>query len=161
MLDEPLASLDRDLSTRLAKELRTILTTLGMTALYVTHDQQEAFAVADTIAIMQSGSITARDEPRRLRENPVDESTARFLGLGNIYEVLGGSADGSAVETAFGLLPAPSGPLSLPQIVLRPEAVVLRPGCRCRHTPDGTARRARGARLAVGPQRGARWHIMD
>lgn len=128
MLDEPLASLDRGLSQRLAVELRTILSRLGMTALYVTHDQQEAFAVAASIAIMSGGRITALGTPQELREQPVEEQTARFLGLTNIYDVL--SASESAVETPWGRVRAPEPDQGEPaaRIVVRPEAVQLTPG---------------------------------
>ena len=84
MLDEPLGSLDRGLRERLADELRHILSTLEITAVYVTHDQFEAFTVADRIAILDAGRIVRLDTPRGIWDDPRTEFVARFLGLENI-----------------------------------------------------------------------------
>ncbi len=84
MLDEPLGSLDAALRERLVVELRDIIKQLGLTAVYVTHDQQEAFAVADRIAIMDGGQIAQVAAPRALYLSPRTAYVARFLGLNNI-----------------------------------------------------------------------------
>lgn len=84
MLDEPLGSLDRGLRERLADDLRVILSGLGVPALYVTHDQSEAFTVATTLAIMNSGRIVRTGTPREVWEHPRTEFVARFFGLENI-----------------------------------------------------------------------------
>jgi thiamine transport system ATP-binding protein len=80
MLDEPLGSLDRELRERLADELRTVLTGLGVTALFVTHDHDEAFAVADRVAIMRAGTIEQSGPATDVWQRPATEFAARFLG---------------------------------------------------------------------------------
>jgi ABC-type Fe3+/spermidine/putrescine transport system ATPase subunit len=85
MLDEPLGSLDAALRERLMVELRDIIKQVGLTAIYVTHDQQEAYAVADRIAIMHAGSIVQIDTPQNLYQRPRTVYAARFLGLQNIF----------------------------------------------------------------------------
>jgi ABC-type Fe3+/spermidine/putrescine transport system ATPase subunit len=84
MLDEPLGSLDAALRERLVVELRQILQQSGTTALYVTHDQQEAFAIADRIAVMNAGRIEQIAPPEALYKQPKTEFVARFLGFQNI-----------------------------------------------------------------------------
>ena len=80
MLDEPLGSLDRELRERLAVELRAILTELHVTALFVTHDHDEAFAVADRVAIMRGGAIEQVGPAPDVWARPATEFAARFLG---------------------------------------------------------------------------------
>jgi ABC-type Fe3+/spermidine/putrescine transport system ATPase subunit len=87
MLDEPLGSLDAALRTRLVVELRHIVKSVGLTTLYVTHDQQEAFAIADRIALMNAGRIEQVDTPETLYRRPATIFSARFLGLNNIVPV--------------------------------------------------------------------------
>jgi len=84
MLDEPLGSLDAGLRERLVIELRDIIKQIGLTAIYVTHDQQEAYAIADRIAVMNHGKIEQFDSPQALYQRPETAFVARFLGLNNI-----------------------------------------------------------------------------
>ena len=81
MLDEPLGSLDRTLREELMMELRAILKRVGVTALYVTHDQEEAYAVGDRIVIMLAGDIVQIGAPQAVYRQPADRSIARFLGF--------------------------------------------------------------------------------
>jgi len=99
LLDEPLGSLDRRLRDRLLDELEEIFEELSVTAVYVTHDQSEAFALGDRVAVMRAGRIVQAGTADELWERPVDEDVARFLGIANV-------GDGE---------------------VVRPEAVVVRP----------------------------------
>jgi ABC-type Fe3+/spermidine/putrescine transport system ATPase subunit len=85
MLDEPLGSLDAALRERLMVEVRDIIKQVGLTAIYVTHDHQEAYAVADRIAIMHDGRIVQIDTPQNLYQQPRTTYVARFLGLQNIF----------------------------------------------------------------------------
>ena len=85
MLDEPLGSLDALLRDKLALELRQIINRAGLSALYVTHDHREAYAIADRIAVMDKGSIRQLDRPFDLYHHPIDENVARFLGFSNIF----------------------------------------------------------------------------
>ncbi|NOZ07150.1 MAG: ABC transporter ATP-binding protein [Chloroflexi bacterium] len=84
MLDEPLGALDRALRERLLVELRDILRRVGQTAIYVTHDQQEAFALADRVLIMHEGQIVQAGTPEAVYRRPANEFVARFLGLTNL-----------------------------------------------------------------------------
>lgn len=85
MLDEPLGSLDASLRSSLVLELRQIIKRMGVTAVYVTHDQEEAYAVADRIAVMNAGIIEQVDTPQEIYHHPRTVYVARFLGLENIF----------------------------------------------------------------------------
>lgn len=80
LLDEPLSALDRGLRERLADDLRTALVTTGTTALFVTHDQDEAAAVADRVAVMSAGRLVQSGSPAQLWAAPATAEVARFLG---------------------------------------------------------------------------------
>lgn len=84
MLDEPLGSLDRTLREELMIELRRILKQIGVTALYVTHDQQEAFAVADRVLILNNGRIEQEGTPLAVYRRPASRFVANFLGMRNL-----------------------------------------------------------------------------
>jgi thiamine transport system ATP-binding protein len=84
LLDEPLGSLDRRLRDRLLEDLDRLFDELGVTALYVTHDQAEAFALGDRVAVMRAGRIAQTGSPDELWSSPADEDLARFLGLRNV-----------------------------------------------------------------------------
>src|SRR5262245_25100752 len=101
MLDEPMGSLDRALRDRLPIELRAIFEQLGVTVLYVTHDQEEAFGVADRIVILSDGRIEADGSPQELWSRPPTEFTARFLGFRN---VVAARVRAGVAETASGRL---------------------------------------------------------
>ncbi len=84
LLDEPLGSLDRALRDRLTGEIRTILKNLGVTAVFVTHDQAEAFSIADRIAILHHGILQQVDTPENLYRKPANRAVAEFLGFRNL-----------------------------------------------------------------------------
>jgi ABC-type Fe3+/spermidine/putrescine transport system ATPase subunit len=111
MLDEPLGSLDAALRERLVVELRDIIKRIGLTAIYVTHDQQEAFAIADRIAVMNAGRIEQVDAPPALYRQPKTTFVAGFLGLDNIVPVTG-HIDGK-LQTPLGEFEIPPHPGSL------------------------------------------------
>jgi len=97
MLDEPLSNLDARLRDRLRVELREIQLRLGLTCVYVTHDQHEAFALADRIALLQGGTIVQIGGPREMYETPASASIAHFLGVSNVMDCESVPApDGSA-----------------------------------------------------------------
>ena len=103
MFDEPLGALDRSLREQLLEELRGLLHTTGVPAVYVTHDQEEAFKLADRILLLHDGEIVREGRPAEIWAEPGSVWVARFLDVGNILEgVL--RADGG-IETAVGLLP--------------------------------------------------------
>jgi ABC-type Fe3+/spermidine/putrescine transport system ATPase subunit len=106
MLDEPLGSLDRNLRERLILDLREILRRMDQTAIYVTHDQAEAFTLADRIVLMNAGRIEQTGEPRELYHNPASLFVARFLGLSNLLPGKIIRRDGNYfMETRLGKLP--------------------------------------------------------
>jgi thiamine transport system ATP-binding protein len=86
LLDEPLSALDRGLRERLATDLRGILRTAGTTALMVTHDQEEAFAVADRMAVMREGRLVQEGTVSDVWSRPADAWTARFLGYAGVVD---------------------------------------------------------------------------
>ncbi len=106
MLDEPLGALDRQLREELMVEVRRILKAAHLTSIYVTHDQAEAFAVADRVAVMTVGRIEQIDTPQRLYAQPATEFVARFLGMPNLVAgtVLSWAAGVAVVNTPLGLL---------------------------------------------------------
>ncbi len=87
LLDEPLGSLDRRLRDRLLDDLGRIFEELGSTAIYVTHDQTEAFTLGDRVAVMRAGRVVQVATPDELWAHPHDADTARFLGLANVEGV--------------------------------------------------------------------------
>ena len=86
LLDEPLGSLDRLLRDRLLDDLARLFGELGQTAVYVTHDQGEAFALGDRVAVMRQGRIVQIATPDELWERPADAEVARFLGITNLHD---------------------------------------------------------------------------
>jgi ABC-type Fe3+/spermidine/putrescine transport system ATPase subunit len=102
MLDEPLGSLDRALRERLMNELRQIIKPVGVTTVYVTHDQSEAFALGDRVAVMQQGCIEQIGPPEEVYRHPVSPFVARFLGMNNLLTGYTLDAEASRVETPLG-----------------------------------------------------------
>ncbi|TXS92699.1 ABC transporter ATP-binding protein [Parahaliea maris] len=87
LLDEPFSSLDSELREQLAGEVRELLKRNGVTAILVTHDQHEAFAMADRIALLRQGRVAQLDTPYNLYHNPGSEFVAEFIGQGSILTV--------------------------------------------------------------------------
>lgn len=100
LLDEPLGSLDRALRERLMLDLRLILKDIGVTAIYVTHDQTEAFAIADRVAVMNAGRVEQLDVPEVVYDQPATPFVARFLGFHNLLPAVLETPD--CVQTALG-----------------------------------------------------------
>ena len=98
MLDEPLGALDLNLRPSLLAELSQILARVGVTTLYVTHDQAEAMTVASRIALMKDGSLVQAGTPAELMSDPVNAFAASFLGLGTLVP---GTWDGVAGKSLF------------------------------------------------------------
>ena len=86
LLDEPLGSLDRRLRDRLLDDLTRLFDDLALTAVYVTHDQTEAFTLGDRVAVMRAGRVVQVATPDGLWAQPLDEDVARFLGLANVSD---------------------------------------------------------------------------
>jgi iron(III) transport system ATP-binding protein len=88
LFDEPLSNLDVSLREETRSELRELVTRLGLTAVYVTHDQEEAFALCDRISVMVGGKLVQTGKPRELYEQPADIAIARFLGRNNLIRAM-------------------------------------------------------------------------
>ncbi|WP_443060479.1 ABC transporter ATP-binding protein [Streptomyces sp. NBC_00459] len=146
MLDEPLGQLDRSLRERLVVELRELFGRLGTTVLAVTHDQGEAFALADRVIVMRDGRIAQSGTPLEVWQHPADEFVARFLGFDNVVEA---TVSGQAADSPWGKMPVPEGTgQGVRTLLVRPAGVRLVPaaeGLRC----TVAARTFRGTHVAV------------
>ncbi len=110
MLDEPLGALDRALRESLMVELRQVLKSVGVTALYVTHDQEEALAVADRVAVLVDGRLAQVATPAELIDRPASAFVARFLGYRNLLAArVDRSRDGLVIRTPIGAFVMPEG----------------------------------------------------
>ncbi len=124
MLDEPFSNLDAALRGRVRAEVRDILAAARATAIFVTHDQEEAMSVADRVAVMRDGRVLQCSTPSDLYEHPSDRFVATFVGDADL---LPGGCDGVVVDTVIGRLPAVQpAPTGAVDVVLRPEHVRLR-----------------------------------
>lgn len=141
LLDEPLGALDRLLRERLALDLHHILEQTQQTALYVTHDQEEAFLIAGRVALLQAGELVQAGRPQELYRQPRNEFVARFLGLENILEAELQRADGGArLVSPLGTWDLPAGHTLLQDsreegrvsLLLRPDRVQINRGDGCR-----------------------------
>jgi ABC-type Fe3+/spermidine/putrescine transport system ATPase subunit len=131
LFDEPLSNLDVTLREETRDELRELVNRLGLTAVYVTHDQDEAFALCDRISVMMGGHLLQTGKPRELYERPSEISVARLLGRNNLIRVVRLSSSKAGVgefKTLQGehklRLPLPDelAPLNKPCVVsIRPE----------------------------------------
>jgi len=124
LLDEPFSNLDSGLRQAVRAEVRRILRREGVSAIFVTHDQEEALSMADLVAVMLAGRVAQAAAPRRLYERPASREVAAFVGAANF---LLADARGERADSPLGPLPlaAPAhGPVEL---LIRPEAVALRP----------------------------------
>src|SRR6476619_5520627 len=88
LFDEPLSNLDVSLREETRGELRELVTRLGLTAVYVTHDQEEAFALCDCISVLVGGTLMQSGQPRELYEQPAEISVASFLGRNNLIKAM-------------------------------------------------------------------------
>ena len=126
MLDEPLGSVDRTLQERLLFEIRHILRRLHQTAIYVTHNQEEAFAIADRVVLMQAGRVEQVGKPQQIYHRPISVFAARFLGLTNLIPGNVTLEDGrQVVHTAIGDLPIEGEGYTEVTILIRPDTVNL------------------------------------
>lgn len=128
LFDEPLSNLDALLRVRMRGEIRALQNRLGITSVYVTHDQEEAFSIADQVAIMNRGKLIQLGTPRQLYREPADRFVAEFVGLSNIIpvEVLESNANGATVRALGEIVRSrrpPLNPDGQVHIVLRPEAL--------------------------------------
>jgi len=122
LLDEPFSNLDAGLRGRVRREVRSILSNAGATAIFVTHDQEEALAISDVVAVMRAGRVLQAAPPDDLYRHPADPWMAGFLGDA---DVLTGHASGGRVHTPVGTFSTSlSGTVT---VMVRPESVTLVP----------------------------------
>jgi spermidine/putrescine ABC transporter ATP-binding subunit len=133
LMDEPLAALDKKLREQMQAELKAIQRELGVTTLYVTHDQQEALALSDRIGVMNRGLLVQLGAPVDLYDRPADRFTAEFLGEANVLDGrVAAVRDGVLYVTAGGGLTvaaefrAEVAPGAAVCLMIRPEALELR-----------------------------------
>jgi ABC-type Fe3+/spermidine/putrescine transport system ATPase subunit len=124
LLDEPLSALDANLRKEMQGELKALQREVGITFLFVTHDQEEAMALSDRIALLRDGALEQVASPREIYANPATAYTAQFIGQTNLLrgEVRAGVATCGALRW-----PAP-GPDGRALFSLRPEAILLAAG---------------------------------
>lgn len=120
LLDEPFSNLDAELRDRVRRELRHILATAGTTAVFVTHDQEEALSMSDIVAVVRQGRVVQAAPPDELYLHPIDPWVAGFLGDADF---LPGTGDGRRVETRVGSFASTlTGPA---RVMIRPESVAV------------------------------------
>jgi iron(III) transport system ATP-binding protein len=124
LFDEPLSNLDAKLRRHVREEIRELQQKLGITAVYVTHDQAEALAISDRVIVMRNAAIAQDGTPRELYEAPADRFVADFIGDANIVEARIGAVDGREAEVRLG-----AATLRLPHRGLSPgpALVAIRP----------------------------------
>jgi ABC-type Fe3+/spermidine/putrescine transport system ATPase subunit len=134
LLDEPFANLDRRLREELRGELRDLQRRAGVTTLLVTHDQEEALALADRVGLMRAGRLLQADTPEGLYRRPADRWAARFLGDANLLRVAGVAGDELRLDGGVSLDWRRAGLAAAPAtgawLLVRPEGCVLGPAAR-------------------------------
>ena len=147
LFDEPLSNLDAKLRRQVREEIRELQQKLGITAVYVTHDQEEALAVSDRVIVMRNAAIAQEGTPRELYEEPADRFVADFIGDANIVEAEIVALDGDMAEVRLG-----TATLRLPHrglgpgralLAIRPASILLSA------EPDGGALGASCSRRAI------------
>lgn len=129
LLDEPLSNLDARLRRRVRTEIRELQQRLGFTAVYVTHDQDEALAVSDTIIVMKDGDIAQKGSPRELYEAPASAFIADFMGEANVLPCEVSRVENGLASVHIGdlthQLPSAHGVTGKAQLAVRPNSIKL------------------------------------
>jgi spermidine/putrescine ABC transporter ATP-binding subunit len=149
VMDEPLAALDKHLRERMQQEIRSLQGRLGITTVYVTHDQTEAFAMSDLVAVMNKGRIEQIGVPRALYGSPTTEFVARFVGDSNLFR--GGVVHSAASEGEQSLrlgdgttirCRLSGGGCDVQTVLVRPERMII-----ADRAVDGTGKNALPGRI--------------
>ncbi len=139
LFDEPLSNLDTKLRRRVREEIRELQQKLGTTSVYVTHDQDEAWAVSDRIIVMRNAPIAQQGTPRELYEEPADMFVATFIGDANLVNAEISEVNGERASVRIGSihksLPSRGLKAGVAKAAIRPEALLLSP----QTTGDGMA----------------------
>jgi iron(III) transport system ATP-binding protein len=132
LLDEPFSNLDAGLRVRVRAEIRAILKAAGATAVFVTHDQEEALSLVDKIAVLMDGRVVQIAAPQQLYHQPVNHAVAKFIGDANF---LPGTADNYQAMCELGTVYLQYPASGEVEILIRPENIAVMPG-----PPDSSAR---------------------
>ncbi len=122
LLDEPFSNLDTNLRSSVRSEVRDLLLTVGITAVFVTHDQEEAFILGDDVAVMNEGRIVQIGTPQQLYARPATRWVAEFIGEASLVAA---EARGRSASTALGDLPLEDDATGEVDVVLRPEELAI------------------------------------
>jgi putative spermidine/putrescine transport system ATP-binding protein len=122
LLDEPLTALDAKLRDTLRVEINALLRSLGITSIYVTHDQAEAMALGDRIVVMDHGKVAQIGTPRQIYHAPASRFVADFIGTMNRLD---GTVQNGRFVTAAGAIPWSAAPAGATRVLFRPESVLL------------------------------------
>ena len=122
LLDEPFSNLDTALRSQIRAEVRRLLSDLGITTVFVTHDQEEAFLVGEVVAVMFEGKVVQQDHPTRLYDAPASRAVAEFIGDANF---LAGTASARGAETIVGRVPLRTEASGAVEVLMRPEDVLV------------------------------------
>ena len=125
LLDEPFSNLDTSLRVEIRTEVHRLLADLGITTVFVTHDQDEAFVLGDGVAVMFEGGIVQQGTPAELYADPATPWIARFVGEANLVAA---RVSGDAAETVMGSIPLRQAMAGMVEVLLRPEDLGLDPG---------------------------------
>ena len=131
LLDEPFSNLDAQLRAEVRSEVRRVLRSTGTTAVFVTHDQEEALSIADRVAVMTAGRVRRCGTPYEVYEDPIEVTVARLLGQSNL---LPARVTNGVATTALGALRVPDTTDGAVEILVRPESM------RATRDPTGNAR---------------------
>ena len=135
LLDEPFSNLDSALRRDVRTEVRQLLQTTGMTAVFVTHDREEALVLGDRVAVMDAGRIVQIGSPAEIYQKPANPWVAAFIGAVSMYPA---DADGHIAHADFGSIPLLDSHQGPVEVAVRPEDVELRPdtGGSATHTVE-------------------------
>ncbi len=122
LLDEPFSNLDTNLRSRIRSEVKELLSTVGITTLFVTHDRTEAFVVGDSVALVNDGRVVQHGRPEDLYHRPVDPWVAGFVGDVNL---LPGEATRGVAATPLGPIAIAGGSSGPVHVLVRPEELAL------------------------------------
>lgn len=125
LLDEPFSNLDTTLRVQVRTDVHRLLAEAGITAVFVTHDQEEAFVLGDVVAVVHEGLFQQVGSPRELYRSPASRFVAGFVGDANF---IGGTVRGDVATTPIGDVPVVDAPTGAVDVLVRPEQLLVEPG---------------------------------
>jgi iron(III) transport system ATP-binding protein len=128
LFDEPFTGLDTELRVRVRTDIHALLREVGMTSVFVTHDQEEAFVLGDTVAVMRDGRVRQVGTPAEVYASPSDPWVARFVGEANLLSGVVDRHREGVASTALGSLPVSGDAAGDVTVLVRPEHLDLAPG---------------------------------